>query len=157
MFDLSGKSALVTGASGGIGGAIARRLHQAGANVGLSGTRADALEALAAELGERCAVLPCDLSDGEAVGALIGQADEALGSVDIVITNPPFHQGHALDSAMTDRLLAAAARVLQPGGTAYVVAQRHENLHTRMLQWFTDVEVVSKHPSHVVLQATTSA
>ena len=87
MFDLSGKSALVTGASGGIGGAIARHLHQAGANVGLSGTRADALDALAAEIGERCAVLPCDLRNGEAVSALIGQADEALGSVDIVINN----------------------------------------------------------------------
>ena len=86
-----------------------------------------------------------------------GFKDMSDGSIDMVITNPPFHQGHALDSAMTDRLLAAAARVLQPGGTAYVVAQRHENLHTRMLQWFTDVEVVSKHPSHVVLQATTSA
>ncbi len=87
MFDLSGKSALVTGASGGIGGAIARHLHGAGANVGLSGTRADALDALAGELGERCAVLPCDLSDGDAVSALIGQAEDALGAVDIVVNN----------------------------------------------------------------------
>ena len=87
MFDLSGKSALVTGASGGIGGAIAHHLHGAGAAVGLSGTRVDALEALAAELGERCAVLPFDLSDGNAVGELIRQADEALGAVDIVVNN----------------------------------------------------------------------
>jgi 3-oxoacyl-[acyl-carrier protein] reductase len=87
MFDLSGKSALVTGASGGIGGAIAHYLHGAGAAVGLSGTRVDALEALAAELGERCAVLPCDLSDGDAVGALIRRTDEALGAVDIVVNN----------------------------------------------------------------------
>lgn len=87
MFDLSGKSALVTGASGGIGGAIARHLHGAGAAVGLSGTRVDALEALAAELGGQCAVLPCDLSDGDAVGALISQADEAMGAVDIVVNN----------------------------------------------------------------------
>ena len=87
MFDLSGKSALVPGASGGIGGAIAHHLHGAGAAVGLSGTRVDALEALAAELGERCAVLPFDLSDGNAVGALIRQADEALGAVDIVVNN----------------------------------------------------------------------
>ncbi|MBC8242560.1 MAG: 3-oxoacyl-[acyl-carrier-protein] reductase [Alphaproteobacteria bacterium] len=87
MFDLSGKSALVTGASGGIGGAIARQLHAAGANVGLSGTRVEALETLAAELGGRCAVLPCDLGDGAAVAALIGQAEEALGAVDIVVNN----------------------------------------------------------------------
>ncbi|MFP6749952.1 MAG: 3-oxoacyl-[acyl-carrier-protein] reductase [Alphaproteobacteria bacterium] len=87
MFDLSGKSALVTGASGGIGGAIARHLHGAGATVGLSGTRVDVLEALAGELGGRCAVLPCDLADGEAVGALIGQAVEAMGAVDIVVNN----------------------------------------------------------------------
>ena len=87
MFDLSGKSALVTGASGGIGGAIARCLHGAGAAVGLSGTRIDALEELAAALGGRCAVLPCDLADAAAVGALIGQADEALGAVDIVVNN----------------------------------------------------------------------
>lgn len=87
MFDLSGKSALVTGASGGIGGAIARHLHGAGANLGLSGTRVGALEALAAELGGRCAVLPCNLADAAAVGALIGQADEALGAVDIVVNN----------------------------------------------------------------------
>ncbi|MDA1099619.1 MAG: 3-oxoacyl-[acyl-carrier-protein] reductase [Proteobacteria bacterium] len=87
MFDLSGKSALVTGASGGIGGAIARHLHGAGAMVGLSGTRVDALETLAAELGGRCAVLPCNLGDGTAVSALIGQADDALGAVDIVVNN----------------------------------------------------------------------
>jgi 3-oxoacyl-[acyl-carrier protein] reductase len=96
MFDLSGKSALVTGASGGIGGAISRQLHGAGANVGLSGTRVDALQAVAEDLGDRCAVLPCDLSDGEAVAALIGRADEAFGAlggedgggaVDIVVNN----------------------------------------------------------------------
>lgn len=87
MFDLSGKSALVTGASGGIGGAIARHLHGAGAIVGLSGTRVEALQALAGELGERCAVLPCDLADGEAVAALVGEANEAMGAVDIVVNN----------------------------------------------------------------------
>ncbi|MDP6345722.1 MAG: 3-oxoacyl-[acyl-carrier-protein] reductase [Alphaproteobacteria bacterium] len=87
MFNLAGKCAVVTGASGGIGGAIARQLHQAGAGVGLSGTRVEALEALAEELGDRCAVLPCDLADAEAVGALIGRADEALGAVDILVNN----------------------------------------------------------------------
>ncbi|NRB00660.1 MAG: 3-oxoacyl-ACP reductase FabG [Rhodobacteraceae bacterium] len=87
MFDLTGKSALVTGASGGIGADIARTLHGAGATVGLSGTREEPLQALAAELGERAHVLPCNLSDPEAVAALPGQASEAMGSVDILVNN----------------------------------------------------------------------
>lgn len=87
MFDLTGKCALVTGASGGIGGAIAKALHAAGASVGLSGTRVEPLEALAAELGERAFVLPCNLSDAEAVDALPKQAIEAMGSVDILVNN----------------------------------------------------------------------
>lgn len=87
MFDLTGKNALVTGASGGIGGAIARALHGAGATVALSGTRTEPLEALAATLGERAHVLPCNLSDPQAVDALPKQAAEALGSVDILVNN----------------------------------------------------------------------
>ena len=87
MFDLSGKSALVTGASGGIGAAIASGLHAAGATVGLSGTRVEPLEALAAELGERAHVLPCNLSDSAAVTELPKQAIEAMGSVDILVNN----------------------------------------------------------------------
>lgn len=87
MADLTGKCALVTGASGGIGADIARALHGAGATVGLSGTRVEPLEALAAELGERTHVLPCNLSDAEAVEALPKQAVEAMGSVDILVNN----------------------------------------------------------------------
>jgi len=87
MFDLTGKNALVTGASGGIGAEIARRLHAAGAVVGVSGTRLDPLEALAAELGDRAHVLPCNLSDPEAVAALPKQAADAMGSVDILVNN----------------------------------------------------------------------
>ncbi|MDF1716432.1 MAG: 3-oxoacyl-ACP reductase FabG [Antarcticimicrobium sp.] len=87
MFDLTGKTALVTGASGGIGGAIARALHGAGATVGLSGTRTEPLEALAAELGERAFVLPCNLSDPAAVEALPKQAAEVMGGVDILVNN----------------------------------------------------------------------
>ncbi len=87
MFDLSGKNALVTGASGGIGGAIAKALYDAGASVGLSGTRIEPLEALAAELGDRAYVLPCNLSDAEAVIALPKQAAEAMGSVDVLVNN----------------------------------------------------------------------
>jgi 3-oxoacyl-(acyl-carrier-protein) reductase len=87
MFDLTGKAALVTGASGGIGGAIARALHAQGAAVALSGTRVAPLEALAGELGARAQVLPCDLSDPAAVEALPKQAAEALGQVDILVNN----------------------------------------------------------------------
>ncbi|MFC6687006.1 3-oxoacyl-[acyl-carrier-protein] reductase [Jhaorihella thermophila] len=87
MFDLTGKNALITGASGGIGGAIARALHGAGATVGLSGTRVEPLQALAAELGERAHVLPCNLGDAEAVAALPKQAADAMGGVDILVNN----------------------------------------------------------------------
>ncbi|WP_420586769.1 3-oxoacyl-ACP reductase FabG [Ruegeria sp.] len=87
MFDLTGKNALVTGASGGIGGEIARTLHAAGATVALTGTRVEPLQALADELGERAHVLPCNLSDSEAVAALPKQAIEAMGSVDILVNN----------------------------------------------------------------------
>lgn len=87
MFDLTGRCALVTGASGGIGGAIARALHGAGATVGLSGTRAAALEALAGELGGRAHVLPCDLGDAAAVKALPEAAVAAMGAVDILVNN----------------------------------------------------------------------
>ncbi|WP_434052335.1 MAG: 3-oxoacyl-[acyl-carrier-protein] reductase [Roseibium sp.] len=87
MFSLEGKNALVTGATGGIGEAIARMLHAQGASVSLSGTRAEKLEALAAELGERAYVTPANLSDREAVDALLPAAEEKMGSVDILVNN----------------------------------------------------------------------
>ncbi len=87
MFDLEGKNALVTGASGGIGGSIAKSLYDAGATVALSGTRVAPLEELAASLGDRAHVLPCNLSDAEAVTALPKQAADAMGSVDVLVNN----------------------------------------------------------------------
>jgi 3-oxoacyl-[acyl-carrier protein] reductase len=87
MFDLTGKSALITGASGGIGGAIVTALHAAGAKVALSGTRVGPLEELASALGGRAHVLACDLSDKEAVEALPKAAAEAMGAVDILVNN----------------------------------------------------------------------
>ncbi|SCZ71603.1 3-oxoacyl-[acyl-carrier-protein] reductase [Epibacterium ulvae] len=87
MFDLTGKTALITGASGGIGGEIARALHAAGATVALSGTREAPLAELAADLGERAHVLTCNLGDAEAVEALPKQAIAAMGSVDILVNN----------------------------------------------------------------------
>ncbi|AOG04811.1 3-oxoacyl-[acyl-carrier-protein] reductase [Bosea sp. RAC05] len=87
MLDLTGKKALVTGATGGLGGAIARRLHAQGATIALSGTRAEALEALAAELGERAVVTPCNLADKESVEALVPAAEEKLGGLDILVNN----------------------------------------------------------------------
>jgi 3-oxoacyl-[acyl-carrier protein] reductase len=87
MFDLTGKNALVTGASGGIGAEIARVLHAAGATVALSGTRVEPLEALAAELGGRAHVVPCNLSDAASVEALPKAAAEAMGSLEILVNN----------------------------------------------------------------------
>ena len=87
MLDLTGKKALVTGATGGLGGAIARVLHGQGASVALSGTRIEALEALAAELGERVVITPCNLADKESVEALVPAAEEKLGGLDILVNN----------------------------------------------------------------------
>ena len=88
MFSLAGKTALVTGATGGIGGAIAKALHAQGATVALSGRQVDKLEALKAELGERAVVCPCDLANKEQVGKLIDEAVKALGGrLDILVNN----------------------------------------------------------------------
>ena len=87
MFDLTGRTALVTGASGGIGGAIARALHGAGATVALSGTRKGPLQELAASLGDRAHVVPADLSKPEAAAALVKDAAAAMGSMDILVNN----------------------------------------------------------------------
>jgi 3-oxoacyl-[acyl-carrier protein] reductase len=87
MFDLTGKGALVTGATGAIGEAIARALHAQGATVAVSGTRRDVLDTLAGELGSRVHVLPCDLGDKDQVEALVPAAEEALQKVDILVAN----------------------------------------------------------------------
>ncbi len=102
MFELTGKRALVTGASGAIGGAIARALHKQGAIVGLSGTRREALDALAAELGKRTAVLPCNLGDAAQVEKLVPQAEAALGGeIDILVNNAGINRD-MLFARMTD-------------------------------------------------------
>ena len=87
MFSLAGKGALVTGATGGIGEAVARVLHQAGANVAISGTKVDRLEALAADLKERVHIVPCNLSDRAAVQKLPGEAEAKVGTLDILVNN----------------------------------------------------------------------
>jgi 3-oxoacyl-[acyl-carrier protein] reductase len=87
MFDLTGKTALVTGATGGIGGAIARAFHQQGATVALSGTRREILEQLAGSLKNRVHVLPCNLADKDAVEGLVPKCEELMGQLDIVVAN----------------------------------------------------------------------
>jgi 3-oxoacyl-[acyl-carrier protein] reductase len=87
MFDLTGKTALVTGSTGGIGGAIARAFHQQGATVAISGTRRDVLDALASELADRVHVLPCNLADKEEIEALVPKSEEAMGKLDILVAN----------------------------------------------------------------------
>jgi 3-oxoacyl-[acyl-carrier protein] reductase len=87
MFELTGKTALVTGATGNIGSAIARVLHKQGATVAVSGTRKEVLDRLAAGLGQRVHVLPCNLADGAETDALVPRAEEAMGQLDILVAN----------------------------------------------------------------------
>ena len=101
MFDLSGKTALVTGATGAIGGAIARALHAQGATVALSGTRREVLDALAGELKDRVNVLPCDLADRDAVEALVPDAEEKMTKLDILVANAGVNQDNLFVS-LTD-------------------------------------------------------
>jgi len=92
MFDLTGKTALVTGATGGIGGAVARALHRQGATVAISGTRQEALEKLAGELGERVHVFVCDLANKEAVEKLVPDAEGKMEKLDILVANAGVHK-----------------------------------------------------------------
>lgn len=87
MFDLTGKKALVTGATGGIGGAISKALHAHGAHVGISGRNEEKLKALAAELGSNVSILPADLSKSEGIDGLVKAAEEAMGQIDILVNN----------------------------------------------------------------------
>src|SRR5882762_2424010 len=96
MFDLTGKTALVTGASGGIGGAIARALHQQGATVAISGTRREALALVAGEFGGRVHELPCNLADKDAVEALVPKAEEVMGKLDILVANAGINRDNLL-------------------------------------------------------------
>src|ERR1700691_1486809 len=87
MFELNGKTALITGASGPIGGSIARTLRAQGATVAISGTRRDALERLAADLGDRVHILPCNLADNAETEALVPRAEEAMSQLDVLVAN----------------------------------------------------------------------
>jgi 3-oxoacyl-[acyl-carrier protein] reductase len=133
MFDLTDKTALVTGATGGIGGAIARALHKQGATVAVSGRQKDKLEKLATDLGSRVHVLPCDLADKAQVGQLIDQAIAALGRVDILVNNAGLTKDNlfmvmkdeqwdeviAVNLTSTFMLMRAAARAMMRAKTGY--------------------------------------
>ena len=103
MFNLEGKNALVTGATGGLGSAIATALYHQGANVLLTGTKEDKLHALVSDLGERAKKIKCDLSDAEQVKGLINQASDILGSVDILVCNAGITRD-TLAMRMTDEM-----------------------------------------------------
>ena len=133
MFELKGKTALVTGATGGIGGAIARALHVQGAAVAVSGRQVDKLEALAAELKERVHICPCDLASKEQVGKLVDDAAGKLGRVDILVNNAGLTKDNlfmvmkdeqwddviAVNLTSTFMLMRAAARAMMRAKTGY--------------------------------------
>lgn len=126
MFDLTGKTALITGATGGIGGSVARALHGQGATVAISGTRRDALDALAGELKERVHVLPANLSSKDDVEKLVPDAEAAMGKLDILVANAGITRDNlfvqmkdeewddvlAVNLTGTFRLARAAARLM---------------------------------------------
>jgi 3-oxoacyl-[acyl-carrier protein] reductase len=133
MFDLTGKMALVTGATGGIGGAIARTLHAQGATVAISGRQVDKLEALAGDLKDRVQVVPCDLANKEQVAGLIDAAAKALGRVDILVNNAGLTKDNlfmvmkdeqwddviAVNLTSTFMLMRAATRAMMRSKTGY--------------------------------------
>ena len=133
MFDLTDKTALVTGATGGIGGAIARALHKQGATVAVSGRQHDKLEKLAAELGSRVLVLPCDLADKAQVSNLIDQAIATLGRLDVLVNNAGLTKDNlfmvmkdeqwdeviAVNLTSTFMLMRAAARAMMRAKTGF--------------------------------------
>ena len=143
MFDLTGKTALVTGASGGIGGAIAKALHAQGATVALSGTRREALEKVAAELGERTHVLPCDLGDPAATDALVKDAEAAMGKLDILINT----------AGLTRDLIVTHTRALKLPGVARTfeaLARQAREAHWPYEDYLHEVlsaEHISRHES----------
>ena len=133
MFDLTGRNALVTGATGGIGGAIARALHTRGATVAISGRQLEKLEALASELKERVHVVPCDLANKAQVATLIDDATKKLGRLDILVNNAGLTKDNlfmvmkdeqwddviAVNLTSTFMLMRAATRAMMRGKTGY--------------------------------------
>jgi 3-oxoacyl-[acyl-carrier protein] reductase len=133
MFDLTDRTALVTGATGGIGGAIARALHKQGATVAVSGRQAEKLEKLAADIGSRVHVLPCDLADRVAVAGLVDAAIGKLGRLDILVNNAGLTKDNllmvmkdeqwdeviAVNLTATFTLMRAAARAMMRAKTGY--------------------------------------
>jgi len=133
MFDLTDRTALVTGATGGIGGAIARAFHKQGATVAVSGRQTDKLEKLAAELGSRVHVLPCDLADRAAVAGLVDAAIASLGRLDILVNNAGLTRDNlfmvmkdeqwdeviAVNLTATFMLMRAASRAMMRAKTGY--------------------------------------
>jgi 3-oxoacyl-[acyl-carrier protein] reductase len=111
MFDLTGKTALVTGATGGIGGTIAEGLHRMGATVAISGTRLAALEALAARLGNRVHILPCNLFETSQARNLVPQAEKAMGRLDILIANAGIIRTSQLTAQQRDEDWAAVLQL----------------------------------------------
>jgi 3-oxoacyl-[acyl-carrier protein] reductase len=133
MFQLEGRKALVTGATGGIGEAIARQFHAQGATVAISGRQVEKLEALAAELGDRAIVTPCDLADRDQVGGLVDTANKALGGLDILVNNAGLTKDNlfmvmkddqwddviAVNLTATFMLMRSAARLMMRSRTGY--------------------------------------